>query len=204
MTRPSVDTDHEALFAAADTGHPLVVSGPSSSRTGSPSARRTATARSPRSTRTPTNSRARCGRAASQPATASRCCARTGPSSSRPSAAAQRAGLRLTTINWHLTGEEAGYIVDDCEATAFVADARFADAAVERGRARAAAEGEDRGRRRHPRVRALGRRARRTGRRRARRSGARRDDALHVGHDRPAEGRAPQHREPRERARSRR
>src|SRR5207245_950622 len=36
-------------------------------------------------------------------------------------AAAQRAGLRLTTINWHLTGDEAGYILDDCEATAFVA-----------------------------------------------------------------------------------
>jgi long-chain acyl-CoA synthetase len=44
-------------------------------------------------------------------------------------AAARRAGLRLTTINWHLTGDEAGYIVDDCEATAFVADARFAEAA---------------------------------------------------------------------------
>jgi long-chain acyl-CoA synthetase len=44
-------------------------------------------------------------------------------------AAAQRAGLFLTTVNWHLTGDEAGYIVDDCEATAFVADARFADAA---------------------------------------------------------------------------
>ncbi len=41
-------------------------------------------------------------------------------------AAAQRAGLRLTPVNWHLTGDEAGYIVDDCEATAFVADARFA------------------------------------------------------------------------------
>jgi long-chain acyl-CoA synthetase len=47
------------------------------------------------------------------------------------SAAVQRSGLRLTTINWHLTGEEAGYIVDDCEATAFVADARFADVAAE-------------------------------------------------------------------------
>ena len=35
--------------------------------------------------------------------------------------AARRAGLRLTTVNWHLTGDEAGYIVDDCEATAFVA-----------------------------------------------------------------------------------
>lgn len=40
-------------------------------------------------------------------------------------AAARCAGLRLTTINWHLTADEAGYIVDDCEATAFVADARF-------------------------------------------------------------------------------
>jgi long-chain acyl-CoA synthetase len=42
----------------------------------------------------------------------------------------RRAGLRLTTINWHLTGDEAGYIVDDCDATAFVADARFAEAAA--------------------------------------------------------------------------
>ena len=33
---------------------------------------------------------------------------RTGPSSSRSSAAAQRSGMRLTTVNWHLTGEEAG------------------------------------------------------------------------------------------------
>jgi long-chain acyl-CoA synthetase len=49
-------------------------------------------------------------------------------------AAAQRSGLRLTTVNWHLTGDEAGYIVDDCEATAFVADARFATAAAEAAR----------------------------------------------------------------------
>ena len=41
-------------------------------------------------------------------------------------AATQRAGFVLTPVNWHLNGEEAGYIVDDCEATAFVADARFA------------------------------------------------------------------------------
>ena len=34
--------------------------------------------------------------------------------------AAQRAGLRLTPINWHLTGEEAAYIVDNCEAKAFI------------------------------------------------------------------------------------
>jgi long-chain acyl-CoA synthetase len=38
-------------------------------------------------------------------------------------AACQRAGWRLTTINWHLTPDEAGYIVDDCEAKALVADA---------------------------------------------------------------------------------
>jgi long-chain acyl-CoA synthetase len=47
--------------------------------------------------------------------------------------ATQRAGLRLTTVNWHLTADEAGYIVDDCEAMAFVAEARFA--AVARGAA---------------------------------------------------------------------
>jgi long-chain acyl-CoA synthetase len=44
--------------------------------------------------------------------------------------AAQRAGLRLTPINWHLTGEEARYIVDNCEARAFVAAASLGDAAV--------------------------------------------------------------------------
>jgi len=43
--------------------------------------------------------------------------------------ATQRSGLRLTTVNWHLTADEAGYIVDDCEARAFLAEARFADVA---------------------------------------------------------------------------
>jgi len=37
--------------------------------------------------------------------------------------ATQRAGLRLTPINWHLTGAEAAYIVSDCEAKAVVSDA---------------------------------------------------------------------------------
>jgi long-chain acyl-CoA synthetase len=46
-------------------------------------------------------------------------------------AATNRAGWRLTPINWHLTGEEAGYILGDCEARAFIADHRFADAAIE-------------------------------------------------------------------------
>ena len=57
-------------------------------------------------------------------------------SSNRPEfmetvAAVTRAGFRITTINWHLTGEEAGYIVDDAEATAFIADARFGATARE-------------------------------------------------------------------------
>src|SRR5690606_5610239 len=42
-----------------------------------------------------------------------------------------RAGLRLTPINWHLTADEIAYIVGDCQARAFVADARFADVARE-------------------------------------------------------------------------
>jgi long-chain acyl-CoA synthetase len=42
---------------------------------------------------------------------------------------ALRAGMRLTPVNWHLTGEEIGYIVQDCEAKAFFADARIAAAA---------------------------------------------------------------------------
>ena len=41
-------------------------------------------------------------------------------------AAVHRAGLRLTPVNWHLTGAEAGYIVDDCEARTLVVDHRFA------------------------------------------------------------------------------
>ncbi|MGH9007633.1 MAG: AMP-binding protein, partial [Acidimicrobiales bacterium] len=44
--------------------------------------------------------------------------------------AAQRSGLRLTPVNWHLTGEEAGYVVDNCEAGALIADARHGEAAA--------------------------------------------------------------------------
>ena len=36
-------------------------------------------------------------------------------------AAVQRAGFRLTPVNFHLTAEEAAYIVDDCEAKALIA-----------------------------------------------------------------------------------
>jgi long-chain acyl-CoA synthetase len=45
-------------------------------------------------------------------------------------AAAQRGGLRTTPINWHLTAEEAAYIVGDCQARVFVADARFGEVAA--------------------------------------------------------------------------
>jgi long-chain acyl-CoA synthetase len=38
-------------------------------------------------------------------------------------AANLRGGYRLTTINWHLTADEAAYIVRDCEAKALIADA---------------------------------------------------------------------------------
>jgi len=51
-------------------------------------------------------------------------------------AACQRGGFRLTPINWHLTGEEIGYIVKNCEAKALVGDARFAETIVD-GAARA-------------------------------------------------------------------
>lgn len=52
-------------------------------------------------------------------------------------AASQRGGFRLTTVNWHLTGDEVAYIVHDCGAAAFVAEtavSHLAQAAVvERG-----------------------------------------------------------------------
>ena len=41
-----------------------------------------------------------------------------------------RSGLRLTPINWHLTQDEVAYIVGNCEARAFVADARYGSTAI--------------------------------------------------------------------------
>jgi long-chain acyl-CoA synthetase len=80
-----------------------------------------------------------CVPADSRSATASPSCAPIDPSSSRSSWRPSEIGLRLTPINWHLTGEEAGYIVDNCEAKAFVAAASLGDKAV--GAAAAAAVG---------------------------------------------------------------
>jgi long-chain acyl-CoA synthetase len=46
-------------------------------------------------------------------------------------AACQRAGLRLTTVNWHLTGDEAAYIVADSHARAFIAETSMGEIAVD-------------------------------------------------------------------------
>lgn len=45
--------------------------------------------------------------------------------------AALRSGLYLTTVNRYLTGEEAGYILDNCDAQAVVASYRLAEPAAE-------------------------------------------------------------------------
>ena len=42
-------------------------------------------------------------------------------------AAATRMGLRLTTVNWHLTGEEMAYIVDNSDSRVIIGDVRFAE-----------------------------------------------------------------------------
>ena len=41
--------------------------------------------------------------------------------------ACQRGGYRYTPVNWHLTADEAGYIVNDCAAKALIADATYAE-----------------------------------------------------------------------------
>jgi long-chain acyl-CoA synthetase len=43
-------------------------------------------------------------------------------------AACTRMGVRLTTVNWHLTADEMGYILDNSDARAVIGDARFAGA----------------------------------------------------------------------------
>ncbi len=41
-----------------------------------------------------------------------------------------RTGLRFTPINWHLTGDDAAYILNDCEAKVFVTESRFTTNAI--------------------------------------------------------------------------
>ncbi len=45
--------------------------------------------------------------------------------------AAERIGVRFTPINYHLKGEEIGYIVDNCDAKVFVADPTLGPAPIE-------------------------------------------------------------------------
>ena len=45
--------------------------------------------------------------------------------------ATARSGIRFTPINFHLKGEEIGYIVNNCEAKAFIADASLGAACVD-------------------------------------------------------------------------
>ncbi len=45
--------------------------------------------------------------------------------------AAERIGVRFTPINYHLKGEEIGYVVDNCDAKVFIADATLGPAPVE-------------------------------------------------------------------------
>ncbi|MEM7100671.1 MAG: AMP-binding protein [Pseudomonadota bacterium] len=45
--------------------------------------------------------------------------------------ATSRSGIRFTPINFHLKGEEIGYIVDNCEAKAFIADASLGQPVTE-------------------------------------------------------------------------
>lgn len=42
--------------------------------------------------------------------------------------AAMRSGIRFTPVNWHLTGEESGYVIDNCEAQAVIYDASLGTA----------------------------------------------------------------------------
>ncbi len=45
--------------------------------------------------------------------------------------ASLRSGVRLTPINWHLSGEEVSYIVDNCDARVFITEQRYQGAALQ-------------------------------------------------------------------------
>ena len=90
-----------------------------------------ATARSASSTPTSTAWSGRCGPGASRPGDSVALMCTNRPEFLEVLYAAQRAGLRLTPINWHLTGEEAAYIVDNCEAKAFIGATELGDKIAE-------------------------------------------------------------------------
>ncbi len=105
--------------------------------------------------------------------------------------AALRSGIRFTPVNWHLTGEETGYIIDNCEAQAVIYDASLGTAEQAAAHAadcnlRLAVGGSIPG--------FLDYRAGhcRRGRRRRGKPRARLADAVHLGHHRTPQGRVPQ------------
>lgn len=61
--------------------------------------------------------------------------AHNGPEFAEVWAATQRSGLRLTAVNWHQSPEIIAYVVDNCDAKALVASARFAVGAIEAAKA---------------------------------------------------------------------
>ena len=174
------------------------------SPTGSRSAPASATARSPRSTRTPTGSCARCGRAACRrgDGVALLCVEPARVRRDDRRGATRRAAAHDDQLASHRRRSRL-------HRRRLRSDGVRRRRALRRrrgrrGRARAAAEGADRGRRRRSTASSAGTTCSpRTTAARIDDPDARRHDALHVGHDRPAEGRAPERREPRGRARRR-
>mgnify|MGYP001184959284 FL=1 len=57
--------------------------------------------------------------------------AHNGPEFAEVWAATQRAGLRLTAVNWHQSAELIAYVVDNCDAKALIASGRFVAGAIE-------------------------------------------------------------------------
>ncbi len=106
---------------------------------------------------------------------------------------AMQMGLYLTPINHHLVGPEIAYILDDSDATVLVGHERFASRA---GASRSRDEPGRRGPLRRGRRRGLaprGRADRGPARHHPREAGGGLTHALHLGHDRPAQGRQARH-----------
>jgi long-chain acyl-CoA synthetase len=57
--------------------------------------------------------------------------AHNGPEFMETWAAVQRSGFRLTAVNWHQSPEIIAYVVDNCDAHALIASARFSAGAIE-------------------------------------------------------------------------
>ncbi len=57
--------------------------------------------------------------------------AHNGPEFAEVWAATQRAGFRLTAVNWHQSPELIAYVVDNCDAKALIASARFVPGATQ-------------------------------------------------------------------------